>query len=57
MQLALRICQYYTNTLDGAIQMLRGIKGTGQVVENCVVLDLLPVVSQTGTFFERVLNH
>jgi len=39
------------------IQMLRGIKGTGQVVENCVVLDLLPVVSQTGTYFERVLNH
>jgi len=31
--------------------------GTGQVEENWMVLDLLPVGSQTGTYLERVLNH
>ena len=46
-----------TSAPNGAIRMLRGIKGMGQVEENWMVLDLLPVGSQTGTYLERVLNH
>ena len=60
MQLALRMWPYSTglhNAPNGAIPlMLRGIKGTGQVEENCIVLDLLPMVHKVAHTLREFLT-